>query len=185
MLDQLKAANTPIKVLVSGIILSIIGAVTYGGVKSLESVSLSTVQTWVGQFPKMPFEWIGQGLFFTGLGIFLHYSYSRVLTSHKEKDEKVELRRDEMRSSTYPTQYPNGWYFLVYSKDIKKGQVKNVSALGQQFVVFRGESGAVGVLDAFCPHLGANLGVGGKDVREKEGEKKNIKKEKKHIFIFM
>lgn len=27
--------------------------------------------------------------------------------------------------------------------------------------VFRAEDGAVGVLDAYCPHLGANLAVGG------------------------
>lgn len=32
---------------------------------------------------------------------------------------------------------------------------------GQNFVVFRTESGEVHIFDAYCPHLGANLGVGG------------------------
>ena len=32
---------------------------------------------------------------------------------------------------------------------------------GQELVVFRGESGQAFVVDAYCPHLGANLGVGG------------------------
>lgn len=32
---------------------------------------------------------------------------------------------------------------------------------GEQFAVFRGMDGEVYVLDAYCPHLGANLAVGG------------------------
>ncbi|KAF4524913.1 hypothetical protein B566_EDAN013662 [Ephemera danica] len=31
----------------------------------------------------------------------------------------------------------------------------------ENFAVFRGESGEVHVLDAYCPHLGANMAVGG------------------------
>uniref|UniRef100_A0A8C7WZ86 cholesterol 7-desaturase n=1 Tax=Oryzias sinensis TaxID=183150 RepID=A0A8C7WZ86_9TELE len=34
-------------------------------------------------------------------------------------------------------------------------------AAGQQLAVFRGEDGKAYVLDAYCPHLGANLAVGG------------------------
>ena len=33
-------------------------------------------------------------------------------------------------------------------------------------VAFRGEDGRVGVLDAFCPHMGAHLGEGGFAVRD-------------------
>ncbi len=33
---------------------------------------------------------------------------------------------------------------------------------GENFVVFRDTKGMVHVLDAYCPHLGANLGIGGK-----------------------
>jgi phenylpropionate dioxygenase-like ring-hydroxylating dioxygenase large terminal subunit len=37
--------------------------------------------------------------------------------------------------------------------------------LGLELVVFRGaDSGAVSVLDAYCPHLGAHMGVGGQVV---------------------
>ena len=39
--------------------------------------------------------------------------------------------------------------------------VKSVSALGREFCVFRGQSGKAGVLDAYCPHLGANISAGG------------------------
>jgi 3-ketosteroid 9alpha-monooxygenase subunit A len=32
---------------------------------------------------------------------------------------------------------------------------------GKDLVLFRGGDGALGLLDAYCPHLGAHLGVGG------------------------
>lgn len=35
---------------------------------------------------------------------------------------------------------------------------------GEQFAVFRGLDGNVYVLDAYCPHLGANLAIGGRVV---------------------
>lgn len=45
---------------------------------------------------------------------------------------------------------------------MKPGQAINYDCLGQHFVIFRSEDGKPYVLDAYCPHLGANLGVGGK-----------------------
>ena len=33
---------------------------------------------------------------------------------------------------------------------------------GENFLVFRTETGEIAVFDAYCPHLGANLGVGGR-----------------------
>lgn len=36
-----------------------------------------------------------------------------------------------------PPVYPNGWFALLESSEIKKGQVKHVSALGENFAVFR------------------------------------------------
>ena len=36
-----------------------------------------------------------------------------------------------------PPVFPNGWFALLESSQIKKGQVKHVSALGENFAVFR------------------------------------------------
>mmetsp|Transcript_19905 Transcript_19905/g.40884 ORF Transcript_19905/g.40884 Transcript_19905/m.40884 type:complete len:517 (+) Transcript_19905:222-1772(+) len=74
-----------------------------------------------------------------------------------------ESNRAARRLSSYPQAYPNGWYQLCSSRDLKAGQVLEVGCLGRDFAVFRGRgpSGRVGVLDAHCPHLGANLAVGG------------------------
>jgi nitrite reductase/ring-hydroxylating ferredoxin subunit len=67
----------------------------------------------------------------------------------------------------YPfTPYPNGWFRAAYAHEVPRGRIHRLSALGQELVVFRGESGRAHVLDAHCPHLGADLSAGGKVVGE-------------------
>lgn len=39
-----------------------------------------------------------------------------------------------------------------------------LNIIGQKLAVFRDSKGKVYVLDAYCPHLGANLGVGARVV---------------------
>ncbi|XP_067132595.1 cholesterol 7-desaturase nvd-like isoform X1 [Centruroides vittatus] len=69
---------------------------------------------------------------------------------------EVKETRD---SSELPPVYPNGWIPLMESRDLAIGQSVPVTALGHQFAIFRGKTGKSFVLDAFCPHLGAHLGV--------------------------
>jgi hypothetical protein len=46
---------------------------------------------------------------------------------------------------------------------VKRGTVLAVTAFGKELVAFRGkDNNRVGVLGAFCPHLGTHLGFGGK-----------------------
>jgi cholesterol 7-desaturase len=68
-----------------------------------------------------------------------------------------EAEQDRLR--TYPPAYPAGWYVLVRSSELGGAPV-HVRALGEALVVFRTEAGRVAVLDAHCPHLGADLGGG-------------------------
>lgn len=77
------------------------------------------------------------------------------------KKETANYMRRIRKTGDIPPVYPNGWFHLLDSSELKKGDSKYVSALGQYLVVFRGRSGQVHILDAYCPHLGANLGVGG------------------------
>jgi len=58
--------------------------------------------------------------------------------------------------------YPNGWFQVAYSDELKPGEVKPLSYFGRELVLFRGADGNASVLDAYCPHLGAHLGYGGK-----------------------
>jgi len=45
--------------------------------------------------------------------------------------------RKNRKVGKLPPVYPNGWFVLLESSQIKKGQVKHVSALGENFAVFR------------------------------------------------
>lgn len=62
----------------------------------------------------------------------------------------------------YNLPIPYGWYCISLSKELDKGDVKALKYFGQDLVLFRTESGEAVVLDAYCPHLGAHLGHGGK-----------------------
>ena len=56
-----------------------------------------------------------------------------------------------------------GRFVLLESRDLARGQVLAVDALGLNLAVYRGsDSGSVFVTDAYCPHLGANIAVGGR-----------------------
>uniref|UniRef100_A0A2C9JQQ1 cholesterol 7-desaturase n=1 Tax=Biomphalaria glabrata TaxID=6526 RepID=A0A2C9JQQ1_BIOGL len=81
--------------------------------------------------------------------------------SVKETANYVQKRR---KIGDIPPVYPNGWFGLVESDKLKKGEAITVSAVGQNLAVFRDESGTAHVLDAYCPHMGANLAAGGRVV---------------------
>lgn len=57
---------------------------------------------------------------------------------------------------------PNGWFSVAAGAGLGPGDVRPVSYLGRDLVLFRGEDGAARVFDAHCPHLGAHLGFGGR-----------------------
>ncbi|XP_053138678.1 cholesterol 7-desaturase nvd-like [Hemicordylus capensis] len=78
--------------------------------------------------------------------------------------QSAERVRKSRRLGALPPVYPNGWFRLLDSAQLRRGEVRNVAALGEQFAVFRDRDGKVHVVDAYCPHLGANLAVGGRVV---------------------
>jgi 3-ketosteroid 9alpha-monooxygenase subunit A len=67
-----------------------------------------------------------------------------------------------MRSRYYTPPIPNGWFQIAYADELAPGQVIPLEYFEQHLVLFRTENGEAKVLDAFCPHLGAHLGHGGK-----------------------
>ena len=60
-----------------------------------------------------------------------------------------------------PNHYARGWHILLFSQELKTGDVKPLRYFDRDFVIYRSESGKVAVLDAHCPHLGANLSSDG------------------------
>jgi 3-ketosteroid 9alpha-monooxygenase subunit A len=61
---------------------------------------------------------------------------------------------------------PTGWFQVAWSDEIGVGDVHRMTYFGQEMVAWRAESGQLTVMNAFCEHLGAHLGFGGKVVGE-------------------
>ncbi|MCB0977932.1 MAG: Rieske 2Fe-2S domain-containing protein [Acidimicrobiales bacterium] len=62
----------------------------------------------------------------------------------------------------YPFSMPMGWFAVAESHEVEVGQSKAAYYFAQHLVLWRDEEGTAHVQDAFCPHLGAHLGHGGK-----------------------
>jgi len=56
---------------------------------------------------------------------------------------------------------PTGWFQIGWSAEFPLGEPRPIRYFGEDLVAYRGEDGALHVLDAHCPHLGAHLGHGG------------------------
>lgn len=58
--------------------------------------------------------------------------------------------------------YPRGWFMVAFSDELEIGDVISLPYFGSKLIAYRGEDGEVRIMDAFCPHLGADLAAGGK-----------------------
>lgn len=80
-------------------------------------------------------------------------------------DTTQHLNRDTQPFRTHPVfnnarVVPEGWYPLGPASQVSVGNVRSYLVAGQRVVVWRGSDGALRCLDAFCPHMGADLGNG-------------------------
>jgi len=68
----------------------------------------------------------------------------------------------QLEKRVFPFPLPNGWFMVAYSEELAPGKPVALRYFGEDLVAFRGEGGQARVMDAYCPHLGANLARGGK-----------------------
>ena len=52
------------------------------------------------------------------------------------------------------------WYVIAKSNEVKSGSAKTFDALKRKITIYRDNKGNLHALDAQCPHLGADLGLG-------------------------
>jgi 3-ketosteroid 9alpha-monooxygenase subunit A len=55
-----------------------------------------------------------------------------------------------------PAAFARGWYIVAEAKELDDGP-KAVRFFGQDLALYRGESGAPVLMDAYCPHMGTHL----------------------------
>lgn len=84
------------------------------------------------------------------------------------KEELVAWRMEEPRNRPSIAErnldigFPFGWYIALKSDELAVGEVKPLRYFSQDLAIWRGEDGQVRMLDAYCKHLGAHMGHGGK-----------------------
>jgi phenylpropionate dioxygenase-like ring-hydroxylating dioxygenase large terminal subunit len=59
-----------------------------------------------------------------------------------------------------PLPYPNGWFGLALSRELREGAIIRRGFMGREVVLYRTRSGSAYAIQPHCPHLGANLGRG-------------------------
>ncbi|XP_060085188.1 3-ketosteroid-9-alpha-monooxygenase, oxygenase component-like [Ylistrum balloti] len=69
-------------------------------------------------------------------------------------EQRTERRKDRIEG------FPRGWFVIGFSNEYQPGDVKSMTYFGHRLVCFRGQSGDLHVIDAYCPHLGMDLGKG-------------------------
>ena len=57
--------------------------------------------------------------------------------------------------------YPTGWFHVAGSDEVATGQLVGLHCFGRHLICYRDSAGTPFVLDGYCPHLGADIGVGG------------------------
>lgn len=58
--------------------------------------------------------------------------------------------------------FPFGWYPVLQSAELAAGVVQPLHCFGEDYAIWRGKSGTVRIVDAYCRHLGAHMGYGGR-----------------------
>jgi len=85
---------------------------------------------------------------------------SRVTLTEQEW-EQVQASGIRGPRRQYPFGVPNGWFAVAQSNDLGPGETANAHYFARDLVVWREhETGTPHVVDAYCAHLGAHMGVG-------------------------
>lgn len=59
-----------------------------------------------------------------------------------------------------PSRYARGWHCLGLAEPYKDGKPHGINIFGTRLVIFAGEDKKLNIVDAYCPHMGADLAIG-------------------------
>jgi nitrite reductase/ring-hydroxylating ferredoxin subunit len=77
-------------------------------------------------------------------------------------DQSRRPRARREAGPRFPFPVPNGWFIVARGADLVPGDVVPLHYFGRDLVLFRTDSAAPRLLNAYCAHLGAHLAVGGR-----------------------
>jgi 3-ketosteroid 9alpha-monooxygenase subunit A len=66
----------------------------------------------------------------------------------------------EIQAKPPPERYARGWHCLGLASEYKDGKPHSLRMFGTRLVAFQGEDQQVRIINAWCPHMGADLAIG-------------------------
>lgn len=70
----------------------------------------------------------------------------------------MPVPRQEPPNTPLPSPFPEGWYFVTSRRDLEKAKLIRKTWMGTEIVVWSDGQGGICVSEAYCPHLGSDLG---------------------------
>lgn len=67
---------------------------------------------------------------------------------------------NQASGATAEYRYARGWHCLGEAADYRDGKPHTLNVFGTRLVAFANDEGTISVLDAYCPHMGADLSQG-------------------------
>lgn len=90
------------------------------------------------------------------------YIVDNDLDVNSNKLSGKELLHKDNWTSDENIKLVNGWIPVVESTKVGPGQVRSAVVFGKDLIVTRSKDGKqINILDAYCPHGGAHIGIGG------------------------
>lgn len=103
--------------------------------------------------------------FYTGLFLFGTALYGMYYRKFREylylQDDDIPDSKANVPRGKCPPFFPNGWFSIINSAELKVNDVQYIDYCGRNIVLFRGANGKAYALHSYCSHMGANLGLGG------------------------
>lgn len=72
----------------------------------------------------------------------------------------TQLINIKAAASTAEYRYARGWHCLGIADDYRDGKLHTLNIFGTRLVAFANEQGSISILNAHCPHMGADLSQG-------------------------
>ena len=66
----------------------------------------------------------------------------------------------EIQSEKPPERFARGWHCLGLASEYADGKIHGINIFGTRIIVFKNADGDLKAMDAWCPHMGADLALG-------------------------
>lgn len=75
-------------------------------------------------------------------------------------DQNGVVPLHQIEAAAIPDRFARGWHCLGLAEQFADGKPHSVNIFGTRIVLFADSQGAINALNAWCPHMGADLGLG-------------------------